>query len=274
MDIRSIVVDVGFDVSGSHALGYAIDLAKSCGAELIGVAAEEPVLAFSAVDAGAVAMDAYTIQRDEIEHGLARAGEQFEAALPSGVKGRWSPGIALESTWMLKLAAEADLIVTPSKTQTAFRLPHIVKIGELIVMSGRPVIAVADEATTAKFDKILIAWKDTREARRAVADALPFLARASEIVAVTIGEGDDPAGERHGLDQLAAWLRRHNLAARTEVIDNPDRFTDVLERSGFSNGADLVVAGGYGHGRMREWLFGGMTRNLLEANSLNRLLSN
>ena len=76
------------------------------------------------------------------------------------------------------------------------------------------------------------------------------------------------------MDDLIAWLAKHGVAATGNVIANPEGFVDVLESTAIAGRVDLVVAGGYGHSRMREWLFGGMTRNLLKSSLLNRLFSN
>ena len=138
---------------------------------------------------------------------------------------------------------------------------------------GRPIIAVGEAVTEFADRKIVVAWKDTREARRAVADALPFLQRAQDVIAITVSEGDRSA-EKGSLDDLLAWLDRHDVKARAELLENQEGFVDVLESTARAYQADLVVSGGYGHSRMREWLFGGITRNLLEANTLNRLFSN
>jgi len=106
-----------------------------------------------------------------------------------------------------------------------------------------------------------------------VADAVPFLQRAKQVLAITVGEGDR-AAERGSLDDLLAWLARHGVTASADLIENKEGFVDVLESTSRAYQADLVVSGAYGHSRMREWLFGGMTRNLLQANTLNRLFSN
>ena len=136
-----------------------------------------------------------------------------------------------------------------------------------------PVIDVAKGQTKLSADKIVIGWKDTREARRAVADALPLLQRAKEIAALTISEGDN-AYEKASLDDLVAWLAGHGVSATAELVENKENYEDVLETNASFRQADLLVTGGYGHSRMREWLFGGVTRNLLKSDTLTRFFSN
>jgi nucleotide-binding universal stress UspA family protein len=96
---------------------------------------------------------------------------------------------------------------------------------------------------------------------------------AKEVTALTVTEGET-VEERSSLGDLVSWLKTHDVSARGDVIGNPGNYPDALESHALSLNADLLVIGGYGHSRMREWLFGGVTRSVLGANSLNRLLSN
>jgi nucleotide-binding universal stress UspA family protein len=93
------------------------------------------------------------------------------------------------------------------------------------------------------------------------------------VVALTVTESEYST-ERSSLDDLVGWLKAHGVVARADVINNPDAYIDTLETNAMSLDADLLVIGGYGHSRMREWLFGGVTRSVLSANTLNRLISN
>ncbi len=273
MEVCSIVVNVDLDTANATSLKYAIDLAGKFDAELIGVAAEEPSFVFAGIESGAAAANLYATERTEIEKRLGTAEEQFRSMIPAGLKAQWRAFVASPLRCLIDTARLADVIVTAPTTTSAFQVPMHVDLGELVLATGRPVLNVGEGMTEAKMDKLMIGWKDTREARRAVADALPFLARAKEVVALTVSEGDFTS-ERRQLDDLISWLSRHGVAARGDVINNKDGFTDVLASTALAEGVDLLVAGGYGHSRMREWLFGGMTRSLLEANGLSRLFSN
>ena len=272
MELRSILVNVNVADADSAALRYAIDLAQTMQAELIGLAADQPDMAFAGMDGG-VAVDLYATEQTEIETQLKRAEEAFRKLVPATIKSQWLAYVTTPSNALIDAAASADLIITAAQTTTAFHQVQSINLGELVVSSGRPVIDVAHDASKARLDKICIGWKNTREARHAVADALPLLKRAKEIRAVTIDEGDY-AAEKDSLDMLVAWLRKHDVDASCEVITNPEGFVDVLESTALSWNADLLIIGGYGHSRMREWLFGGMTRRILRNNSLNRFISN
>lgn len=273
MEIRSILVNVDIASPDSPALRYAIDLAAKVGASLIGVAADQPNIAYAGIDGGSAAVDVYSLEVSEIETQLRRAEQVFQALVPATIARQWRAFVTERTNALIDTAGIADLVVTSQKTTTTFQQHQMTDLGALVLSSGRPIIDVATTAGEARFEKICIGWKNTREARRAVADALPFLKMAKEVVALTVSEGDY-AGERASLDGLLSWLKMHDVSARADVLNNPEGFVDVLETQALSQNADLLVIGGYGHSRMREWLFGGVTRSVLGANLLNRLLSN
>jgi nucleotide-binding universal stress UspA family protein len=273
MDIRSILVSVDINPAASKALPAAIGLARRFNAQLIGVAADEPSIAIVGLDGGAAAADFYATERIEVEARLRTAEAAFRTAVPAEVKCDWRAFVTTPTRALIDSAHVADLIVTGNSAGSIFNAEHRIDVGGLVLSAGRPVLNVADGVREITTDKVVIGWKNVREARRAVSDALPLLRGAKDIVAITLSEGAEEA-ERAGLDDLLAWLRRHGVAARSELVKNSEGFVDVLESTARAYEADLVVAGGYGHSRMREWLFGGMTRDLLQASTLNRLLSN
>ena len=104
---------------------------------------------------------------------------------------------------------------------------------------------------------ILVAWKDTREARRAVADAMPFLVHADDVLVATM-EDHERAVARSSVADVVKYLMRHGVKARSEVAGH-ERANDIDTLVGMAEnmGADLIVAGAYGHSRLREWAFGG-----------------
>lgn len=272
MEIRSILVNIDVAATDSPALKYAIGLAERFDASLIGVAADQPNIAYSGFDGGA-AVDVYALERDEVEVQLRRAEEAFQALVPSSIKRQWRGYVSGRTGALVESARLADVVVTTMATTSTFHYQQVTDLGTLVLSSGRPVIDVATAGGNATFDKICIGWKDTREARRAVADALPLMKLAIEVSAVTVTEGDY-AAERASLDDLLSWLAAHGVKARADVLNNPEHYDDVLETNALTQNADLLVIGGYGHSRMREWLFGGVTRSVLSANTLNRLISN
>ena len=271
MTIRTVLVNV--DMTGDASLNYAAGLAHAFDAALFGVAADQPPTAFGGADAYEAWVEYYGVMREGIDRQLSTVEERFRQSIPTGMKSQWRGLVGDVSEVVVDTALRADLIVTAHKGTGAFGQAREVDLGRIILTSGRPVLVVADESAAFNCERIVVGWKDTREARRALVDALPFLDRASDVKIVTISEGEADA-EREKLNEILAWLDTHGVAASSELIESDAGFIDVLESTARASHADLVVAGGYGHSRMRELLFGGMTRNLIAASSLNRLFSN
>jgi nucleotide-binding universal stress UspA family protein len=119
-----------------------------------------------------------------------------------------------------------------------------------------------------------VAWKDTRECRRAVRDALPLLQRANEVLLVGIDEGESESSAKKTLSDVATYLLRHRIAAAHEIWRPtrgpvPAELLHLVE----DERADLIVAGGYGRTRLGEWIFGGVTHELLTSSPVCCMLS-
>jgi nucleotide-binding universal stress UspA family protein len=138
-------------------------------------------------------------------------------------------------------------------------------IGDAIMRAGRPMLVVPPRKTFLALNRILIAWKDTAEARKAVAAALPLLKSAQDvmIVEITSDERENEIATRRVVD-VAKWLQRRNIAASASAELCAGDAGDYPDTIAVKNGADIIVAGAYRHGRLREWALGGVTRHLLQ----------
>jgi nucleotide-binding universal stress UspA family protein len=270
MEVRSILVLVGLG-SQHAAVAYAAKLAESYSAEVIGLAAAAPNLGYVGVDGAQAAIDFYAMERENIERLLGQAEERFRSAVPAPVTVKWRSYVANVTEMLVDQARRCDLVV--AATGDANEAIEGLDVGHLILSCGRPVIMVGDGSKTARTERILIAWKDTREARRAVSDALPLLQHAKEVKVVTRSEGD-LASEAASLNDIVEWLARHGVTADRQLVERGVEFLDAIGVLTLGDSPDLIVAGGYGHSRVREWLFGGVTNDLLNAKSVNRLFSN
>ena len=270
MEVRSILVNVGLG-SQQTAVTYAAQLAQRFSAELVGIGAAEPSLAYAGIDNAQVAIDYFATERKNIETMLERAEEKFRAAVPATVPVRWRSYVANPTEMLIDQARRCDIIVAASDDISS--PGETVDPGHLILASGRPVIMAREGGQTAQLDRIMVAWKDTREARRAVSDALPFLNQAKQVNVLTHSEGD-AATETRSLAEVVEWLGRHGVAAESRLVDQGVEFLDALGLLTLTETPDLIVAGGYGHSRFREWLFGGVTNDLLAARNISRLFSN
>jgi nucleotide-binding universal stress UspA family protein len=122
------------------------------------------------------------------------------------------------------------------------------------------------------FGRVTIAWDGGRTASRAVHAALPFLKLAGKISIVMVGKASSIPGEP-GSD-IATWLSRHGLDVDVVTVEAPDiSIADALLDHAADKSVDLLVMGGYGHSRVREFLLGGATRGILGAMTVPVLMA-
>jgi nucleotide-binding universal stress UspA family protein len=167
-------------------------------------------------------------------------------------------------------ARYADLAVVPSLTADDRAQIHEF-FQDLLLDSGRPVLVVPPKAQAAMSPKrAVVAWRPTREATRAVHDALPLLKTAEQVDVLAIDPkiGETAHGEEPGAD-IAAHLARHGVKVQAVARPSLGASTGaaVLDYA-TQIGADLVVAGGYGHSRLRERVLGGATRDMLHTTTV------
>lgn len=253
---------VHLDGSGSNKarLDVAAGLAQHYGAKVIGIAACEPVQF-----GGDPYMDGElaVIERDIATNQLARAQTDFEtheALKPHVLAWHSIPTLENLTDLIAERARCADLVITGAEAASGNGSTHA-DTGALVLRAGRPVLVVPDEIVATEFKSILVAWADTRECRRAIVDALPFLKDADRITVAEVS--DDPPTARTAVDDVIAWLERHGIQADRKVAREGKSGTNALAAIAARHDADLIVAGAYGHSRMREWMFGGVTRDLL-----------
>lgn len=161
---------------------------------------------------------------------------------------------------MAEQARCADLIITGAGPTRGGLASHA-DAGDLILRAGRPVLVMPHANVTADFRNVVVAWANRRECRRAFLDALPML-RAADCV--TLAEvSSDPLAAAEGIRDIFGWLKRHGITADRANTRLKGSSAESLAAIATEVGADLVVAGAYGHSRVHEWAFGGVTRDLL-----------
>jgi nucleotide-binding universal stress UspA family protein len=146
-------------------------------------------------------------------------------------------------------------------------------VEEVLMGSGRPALVVPYAGDFRSLpETVLIAWKPTREAARALAGALPFLQRARQVHVVC--SGNDDVDERQAMAEVGLYLRWHGVGSVTEHLglDDADAGNALLSLAA-DTGAELLVMGCYGHGRTRELLLGGASRTVLQAMTLPVLMA-
>lgn len=265
----ALMVHVGFDAASDARLGLAAGLADRFDAALIGFAAAEamPPPVAAPVFGPAVAMEVLEAEQQRVEAGLRAAHDRFRAlAERDGRRTGWRSFLDHPSSALAREARAADLLILGRRGEEFRPEPHReVDPGDALMRAGRPILVAPPGVAALEARRVLLAWKDVRESRRSVADALPFLVRAEEVLvaeAVFEPEDSEPALRRVG--DVAALLAAHGATVRAETLDaRGGSVADLLIGAARKHGADLIVAGGYGHARLREWAFGGVTRTLL-----------
>jgi nucleotide-binding universal stress UspA family protein len=131
--------------------------------------------------------------------------------------------------------------------------------------SGRPIILVPEDYKAKEPPRrILVAWRPTQEATRAVHDALPLLQGADLVTILAVAEGGDVNGEEDVGADIARHLARHDVKTEVKHVPSGGRMAQaVVADEARYLGADLIVMGGYGHSRLSEWIFGGVTRDMM-----------
>lgn len=261
MTYSTLMVHLDGARSNAAVLAATATLARQYGAKVIGVAACHPIQ-LAAYD-GYMDGDLAAVARDIANDQLAHAKLEFHAYAglrPHTLEWRSIPTATNVTHVVAELARCADLVITGVGPASGDPLTHA-DTGALILRAGRPVLVVPDTAATADFRSIVVAWTDTRECRRAIMDALPILAKADRVTIVAASRNAIAA--REGIDDTTQWLGRHGIGADRINSRMMGSAAETLAVIAKDLGADLIVAGAYGHSRIREWAFGGVTRDLL-----------
>lgn len=278
MDYKTILVHADGDPAADGRMELAMSVARMFKAAVFGVAAETwyPVAVlpeYGFVPSGVI---------EEIERGsrqrLDAAQRRFRALADEAELEALSatevdfPGNAL--AWH---ARSADLIVA-SRIKPPYADGRVVLPSELVISAGLPVLVKADSASTITAEHVVIGWKNTRECRRALTEAMPFLKQASRVTLAQAVQESELEAARADLAAVAGRLLRHGVAAETEVVPGhggPGHgdVREALEALALRRGADLLVLGAYGHARWRETVFGGVTKGFLQRSALHVLFS-
>ena len=269
MAFTSILVHVDAGPGCNRRLRLAQDLADRFEASLIGVAAEawESTIAMSEPLLMAAA-------REQAAAEFSAAEAHFRVQTGGRDKVEWYMDEGSPDRMVALRARGADLIVAsrPGREESA---AHVPKLSDLTIEAGAPVLVAADGAAPFVGDSVIVAWKDTRESRRALTDALPLLKRARKVVVVAIdSDGTSPAPQPDVLAQVAQRLARHGVQAATELAPRGHgSVTEAIEDAAGRHAADLIVAGAYGRSHLQEWWLGGVTEDLVMSCSKFVLLS-
>lgn len=270
-----VLVHVGSGQANDARLAFAIGFARRFGNSVTG-AYLMPTLIPSAVAIGDVLPELIVEQEK-----LSRAdAEKAERAFRDQV-GRtdltidWHVLRGAVISGIRHAARCADIAIVGQVDPDAPEEAVAVRPEELAMGSGGPVIVVPYVGAPQEFGRrMVIAWNGSREAARAVHDSLPLLRQAESVWIVSINAEAESEGEPAPAAQLARYLADHGIKAEPQALQSEDmRAADLLLSRIADLGVDSLVMGCFGHSRLREFVLGGMTRDVLRYMTVPVLLS-
>ena len=269
MSFATMMVHVDVDPPSDARIRLAARLAARFQATLIGACAWEPR---PPLTYGGVVVDA-KITEDMLRGISARldqAGEHFRTLVEPDQPVEWRSAIDSPTEFVIKQARAADLLIVSRDRMAGCSLDP----GAVVLKAGRPLLAVPPDIQSLIAERVVIGWKDTREARRAVRDSLPLLREASNVAIIEIAEPQEQDQSQLRVEDVARYLTRHQVKlAKPPAAHAIGSVAGELLRVAGQQKADLIVAGAYGHNRLGEWLFGGVTEELFHASPVCCLLS-
>jgi nucleotide-binding universal stress UspA family protein len=268
-----ILAALDLDLPPQGVLAASSSLAQMFDARVVGAVAGECSIGPYFAE-GAVADKFLAEAAADLREQMKALERQFRNAHAGrGQRIEWRCAERLPDGFMVAAASAADLIVAgrPSPQANLMRGPDV---ANLMMQAGRPVLVMQADAAEFTCERVLVAWKDTREARRAVHDALPILRHADEVQVLAIHESEaSSSAVLSGANDVVTWLARHGVTAVATAQPDYEGVGRAIEGAATDMQADVVVAGAFGHSRFMEWLLGGVTRYLLRSPNMNVLFS-
>ncbi|NPD68193.1 universal stress protein (plasmid) [Lichenicola cladoniae] len=265
MTYSSLIVLLDPDRPNQVLLKVTTEVAELFGARVIGLVASHPLAADygDSTRAGGMADQDYA----SLERRTLAVKAEFHTAMSGRVQDvQWRAIMTYEppAATVAVHARAADLILSaPAAHGSLFGTARGSSPGDLVMQAGRPVLLVPPSASALDLERVVVGWKDTRETRRAVQDALPFLRKAGRVDVVELTEEKGLPEARLRLEDVAIWMRLHGVAADAEAMTAADSRGRELDDVAAQKNAGMLVIGAYGHKRMQEVLLGGATRDFL-----------
>lgn len=274
MSYKTLLVHIDGSHHSEARVAFALDLALKHNAHLIGLYVVCQDL-FRPLVKRDDSLSLGKLEAQNVER-MNRAREQFTAAAErAGCPFEWRAPVGPAINMAVLHARHADLIVMGQEDpddQASYVARNFVE--DVVMSGGRPVVVLPYAGRIASFgENVVVAWDGSREAARALADALPILKRARFVTVSTVEkhpEQEEPAGfdvsgylERHGI--RAGFMSIPRASGMTTAVTLLNQLSDVH--------ADLLVMGAYGHTRAREHVLGGVTHAMLETMTTPVLMS-
>ena len=277
MTYRSLLVLLDQDPLGAERTARAVQLARELDCHLVGVAptslVDLPASPEAAATLGELAARVWETLREQAH----QATQTFEAACRSAGLASFESVIDEDDKAASLVhhahCSDLTLLTQADPSLPTFRATREV-VEQVVLHSARPTLILPYAGHFETLGRrALVAWDDSREAARALADALPLLRRAESVQVMTWNAADSGEAARARLDALQRWLMWQGVVAEVQADTSPVGIADTILSRAADLNADLLVMGAYGHARWTERALGGATRGLLDSMTLPVLMS-
>jgi len=274
MFCKDILVVVDASEPSSNAVKCAANLAAGHEAHLTGLyLGYNPMTGFAETQ---IPPDLLQQHQDNLARAEQDARRGFEEICrATGISSEWRSAWEAQTSALMLSARYVDLVtMSGAASNTADMIAHRYA-DSVVIAAGRPVLLFPETYKWGKgFQRVMVAWDGSREAARAVHDALPFMTRAQQVVVMEVTAGREETEIRDPASDIARHLSRHGVVVETtHAIKGDISVGDQLLDASVDKNADLLVAGAYGHSRLREYALGGVTRHLMMHLSIPMLFS-
>jgi nucleotide-binding universal stress UspA family protein len=280
MGYRTILLSLQDAERAEAIIGAGIALAREYGAHLIGLHVVPKVQYFYATAAIQVATEVFEAEQAFYDDQARKIAAIFDREMPSDVVSEWrrvEGGGPVTSNVIVEHAMCADLVVCGQVDPDRGMEGEAGTAERVVMESGRPVLILPYAGRFKTVGKnVMVGWNGRRESARAIFDAIPILASAKSVRLLWANPEAEDGGEGAGTPgtEMAATLSRHGVEIETShTVSREIGIGDELLSRAADLGADLLVMGAYGHSRVREYVFGGATRHILQHMTIPVLMS-
>jgi nucleotide-binding universal stress UspA family protein len=281
-DICDVMVHLDGTSEDEIRIAHAETIAAAFGAHLTGICTNllPDLRLIGTTGAGGASIAAFVAAEEELRRQGAEISKRLDGRLSrlsvrnelrriDAAPGSMASSVAAEARW-----SDVFIATYPYRTNGA---PSWHEVLEAVLFEGGHSVYFVPPGLKPrlKWNRALLAWTNTREAARGVAEGLPFLRRTSDVEIITVG-ADERRKTVRGYEavDIAAHLDRHGVKVSVRALDPCKRsVSDVLREEIDRRSADLLVMGAYGHSRWREWIIGGTTRDILASANVPVLMA-
>jgi nucleotide-binding universal stress UspA family protein len=274
--IKDIVVNLSVTKQGGPAGDFAVSIASLLEAHLTGVAfVYDPIVPISGT--GYIPAEVIETQQADNEAAAKAAIDRFaEATRRAALSAEpltLSASLAGAGDQFGRIARRFDLAVVGQAEPETSTVEDIIAEATLFE-SGRPMVMVPYiQKDPIKLDNVMVCWDGSRQAARAIGDAMPLLRKTKRVEVAIISNERGKQDQIEGAD-IGQHLARHGLKVDVHRIAGGDiDVADALLSHAADSGIDFMVMGGYGHSRLREFVLGGVTRSILRSMTVPALMS-